>query len=82
MFFPVQDEEDAENHAAHMGKMRHAVGGASYAGEQFHHAVNQHTPFGLDGNEEIQEDGRVGKAHAECQQDAEHRSRGPMASGV
>lgn len=74
---PEQDEEEAEEHAAEVGKVCHARLDAIDTGKEFESTVADDQPLGFEWhrwNEE--EDLGIGEHHAERQQDAEHRTRG------
>ena len=75
MVLPEQDEEEAEEHAAEVGKVCHTRLDAIDTGKEFERTVADDEPLGFEWhgwNEE--EDLGVGEHHAERQQNAEHRT--------
>lgn len=76
VFAPIEDEQQAEEHATEVGEMGYAVGGKD-ALEEFDGGVADDEPFGFDGHEEVEIDALVGEHHAEGQQDAVDGSGGP-----
>ena len=77
MLPPIQYQQQSENHPPQVGEMRYAIGRPPDAGEKLDDPVNDHEPFGLDGEKEIQEDRHVRETHPESQQDAVN---GPRSS--
>ena len=72
MVLPEQDEEEAEEHTAEVGKVRHTRLDAIDTSKEFESTVADDQPLGFErhrGNEK--EDLGVGEHHAERQQDAE-----------
>ena len=76
MFTPVEDKQEADEHAAKVGKMGHAVVRAEDTLEELdgNHADDE--PLGLDRHEEVEIDVFVGEHHAEGQQQGVDGSRG------
>ena len=76
MFAPIEDEQEADEHAAKVGEVGDAVVAAEDALEEFdgYHADDE--PFGLDGHQEVEVDVFVGEQHSEGQQKGIDGSRG------
>ena len=68
MAAPVEDEQEADEHATEVGKVGNAVSSVKHAQQQFqcHHANDK--PLGLDWYEEVEVDILVGEKHTEGQQ--------------
>ncbi len=66
---PVHDQQEAEEHAAEVGKVRHARLRARYSKEEFEHPVAEDKPLGFHRYRgENQHDDLIRKDHAEGQQ--------------
>lgn len=74
MLAPVEDEQEAEEHAAEVGKMGDAVGNKD-ALEELDGGIAYDEPLGFDGHEEVEIDALFWKHHAEGQEDAVDSAR-------
>lgn len=70
MFAPIEDEEQAEEHATEMGEMGNAIHRLEHPFEKFDGGIDDDEPFGLDRHKEVEVDAFIGKGHTESKQDA------------
>ena len=73
---PPEDKQQADEHAAQVGEVGHAVVGVEKALDEFQRGIADDEPLGLDGHEEVEVYVFVGEGHAEGQQQAVDGARG------